>query len=239
MGVPRVARTASHRSRLQRLLLEHEEVAVGQLALSQRTEAAADERLPAEIRCTIGADLAMPGRACRHSLLAELKHLASLHNPLFYERQRLRLSTHQTPRLIRCYEEDLTHLRFPRGLLRAARGCSREAGSRLVTEDRRANPRAAPARVPRRADPAATVRGSRDARARRRRSCRPARNRQDRDRLRADRRAQAADARPRPQQAAARAVASSARKRCSVSPRSRSGRTAAGGGSSQESSTSR
>src|SRR5438477_10788177 len=71
------------------------------------------------------------------SLLARLKHLASLHNPLFYERQRLRLSTHQTPRLIRCYEEDLTHLLLPRGLLRQAEDAVANAGSRLVTVDRR------------------------------------------------------------------------------------------------------
>ena len=59
-------------------------------------------------RCTIGADLAIAKAALPPPLLAELKHLAAIHNPLFYERQRLRLSTDQTPRLIRCYEEDIT-----------------------------------------------------------------------------------------------------------------------------------
>ena len=113
---------------LQRLLREHDEVAFGPSALSPQRRLARDERLPAEIRCTIGADLAIARAELGPSLLAELKHLASLHNPLFYERQRLRLSTHQTPRLIRCYEEDLTHLRIPRGLLRAGRRCCRERG---------------------------------------------------------------------------------------------------------------
>ena len=103
---------------LQRLLLKHEDVKFGPSALSPQRRLTRDERLPAKIRCTIGADLAIARAELGHSLLAELKHLASLHNPLFYERQRLRLSTHQTPRLIRCYEEDLTHLRLPRGLLR-------------------------------------------------------------------------------------------------------------------------
>ena len=56
---------------------------------------------------------------------------------MFYERQRLRLSTHRTPRLVRCYEEDLTHLRLPRGLLEQVEAAVRSAGNRLITYDRR------------------------------------------------------------------------------------------------------
>ena len=123
--------------RLKRLLSEHEEIAVGTAALSPQRTLLRDERLPAEIRCTIGADLAIARADLPPSLLAELKHLASLHNPLFYERQRLRLSTHQTPRLIRCYDENLTHLHLPRGLHRQVKDAVTNAGSRLVTDDRR------------------------------------------------------------------------------------------------------
>src|SRR5438034_10999890 len=95
-----------------------------------------DERLPTKMRCVIGSCLAIARADLPPSLLAELKHLASLHNPLFYERQRLRLSTHQTPRLIRCYEEDLTHLYLPRGLLAQIGDAVARAGSRLTTDDR-------------------------------------------------------------------------------------------------------
>lgn len=123
---------------LEHLLAEHEDVPVGVAALSGRSDQGRrDERLPAEITCTIGVDLAIARADLPPSLLAELKHLASLHNPLFYERQRLRLSTHQTPRLIRCYDEDLTHLHLPRGLLRQLEDAVANAGSRLVTDDRR------------------------------------------------------------------------------------------------------
>ena len=101
---------------LERLITEHEEVAVGPALSGRSALGRRDDRLPAEIACTIGADIAIARADLPPSLLAELKHLASLHNPLFYERQRLRLSTHQTPRLIRCYEEDLTRLHLPRGL---------------------------------------------------------------------------------------------------------------------------
>src|SRR5207245_454991 len=116
---------------------EPDEVALGVAALSPRRMAQRDGRLPTEIRCVIGADLAIARADLSPSLLAELKHLASLHNPLFYERQRLRLSTHQTPRLIRCYDEDLTHLHLPRGLLHPVEDAVSTAGGRLVTDDRR------------------------------------------------------------------------------------------------------
>jgi superfamily II DNA or RNA helicase len=44
---------------------------------------------------------------------------------------------HQTPRLIRCYEEDLTHLVVPRGLFAQVGEAVAKAGSRLVVVDRR------------------------------------------------------------------------------------------------------
>ncbi|MEX2555217.1 MAG: DEAD/DEAH box helicase family protein [Actinomycetota bacterium] len=123
--------------RLEHLLDEHDEVAFGLEALSARWRARHDERVPEEVPCAIATDLAIPRGALPPSLLSKLKHLASLHNPLFYERQRLRLSTHQTPRLIRCYEEDLTHLHLPRGLLAQVEDAVAAAGSRLVTDDHR------------------------------------------------------------------------------------------------------
>jgi superfamily II DNA or RNA helicase len=122
---------------LERLLADQEEVAVGAVALTRPEHPRRDERVPAEVPCTIASDLAISRGALPPSLLATLKHLASLHNPLFYERQRLRLSTHQTPRLIRCYEEDLTHLRLPRGLLEQLHDVVADVGSRLLVDDRR------------------------------------------------------------------------------------------------------
>ena len=111
------ASSESHPNGSQRLVEANGDVPVGPAAIPTRKRLRPDEPLAAEVVCTIEADLAIRKASLPPSLLAELKHLASLHNPLFYERQRLRLSTHQTPRLIRCYEEDLTHLHLPRGLL--------------------------------------------------------------------------------------------------------------------------
>lgn len=129
--------------RLEQLLQEGDDLAVGAAAFT-RSPARRDERVPTEVRCTIGSDLAIPRSQLPPSLLANLKHLASLHNPLFYERQRLRLSTHQTPRLIRCYDEDLTHLHLPRGLLARLEASIEGLGGRLVVEDRRPTPEGLP-----------------------------------------------------------------------------------------------
>ncbi|MBI3319697.1 MAG: DEAD/DEAH box helicase family protein [Candidatus Omnitrophica bacterium] len=74
-------------------------------------------------------------------MLPEIKHLASLHNPQFYERQRLRLSTFQTPRFIKCYEEDVTHLHLPRGTLDDFKRLCTEAGSTLSLLDKRSRPK--------------------------------------------------------------------------------------------------
>ncbi len=70
-------------------------------------------------------------------MASQIKHVASFHNPKFYERQRLRLSTFQTPRLIRCYQEDISHVHLPRGILDAIREVIANAGSQLLVIDRR------------------------------------------------------------------------------------------------------
>jgi superfamily II DNA or RNA helicase len=60
-----------------------------------------------------------------------------LHNPEYYEKERLRFSTFRTPRFVRCYWEDLEHLHLPRGLLPQCEQFVRDAGSRLqITDDR-------------------------------------------------------------------------------------------------------
>ena len=123
---------------LEHVLAQSEDVSVGATAIAGR--AWREEPVPSEVACAIGADVAISKSGLPSSLLAELKHLASLHNPLFYERQRLRLSTHQTPRFIRCYEEDLTHLRLPRGLLEQLSCAVEAAGVRLTVKDDRLCP---------------------------------------------------------------------------------------------------
>jgi len=58
-------------------------------------------------------------------------------NPVFYERQRLRLSTGRVPRVIACAEEHLEHVALPRGCLDDLQVLLHEHGIELVLDDRR------------------------------------------------------------------------------------------------------
>ena len=72
------------------------------------------------------------------ALLATLKHAASMPNPVFYERQRRRASTWDTPRFLRNYDETLTgDLLVPRGLHDRLAALVEQAGSRLDLTDER------------------------------------------------------------------------------------------------------
>ena len=92
---------------------------------------------PETILAEAGAMLSIDRIGMPPALLAALKHLASLHNPAYYEKERLRLSTWRTPRFLRCYGESLDRLLLPRGLREAAAAVIAEAGSRLVVQERR------------------------------------------------------------------------------------------------------
>jgi superfamily II DNA or RNA helicase len=100
----------------------------------------ADRPAPPSIRAVLGTAVSIERIGLPPALLASLKHVASLHNPAFYERERLRLSTWRVPRLVRCYQEDLEHLHLPRGLRTQIRAIVAEAGSQLVVTDRRPEP---------------------------------------------------------------------------------------------------
>ncbi len=95
---------------------------------------------PPRIPCTVGAVLSVEKSGLPPWLLAQVKHLASLHNPLFHQRQKLRLSTYRTPRFIKCYEEDLSHIHLPRGVWQDLETLVKRAGSRLNLTDRRRVP---------------------------------------------------------------------------------------------------
>jgi hypothetical protein len=73
------------------------------------------------------------------ALLATLKRAASMPNPLFYERQRRRASTWDTPRFLCSFDETLDGgLILPRGLTETVAALTEQAGSRLERTDKRA-----------------------------------------------------------------------------------------------------
>jgi superfamily II DNA or RNA helicase len=94
---------------------------------------------PAVVRAQLGATITVEAAELPPALLATLKHAASMPNPVFYERQRRRASTWDTPRFLRSYEETLTgDLLLPRGLQDRLTALVEQADSRLELTDRRA-----------------------------------------------------------------------------------------------------
>lgn len=102
-------------------------------AQRRRNEPAPPER----VICTLGTQLSMERSGLPPSLVSSLKHAAMLHNPVWHQRMKLRLSTHDVPRYVRCYREDIAHLHLPRGLLDRARTLIEDAGSSIRLVDSR------------------------------------------------------------------------------------------------------
>jgi len=92
---------------------------------------------PEVIRARLGARLSVARSGIPPAVVAALKHLGSIHNPAFYEKQRMRFSTWDTPRFIRCYEEDIEWIHLPRGLVERVVELAESLGSRLEITDTR------------------------------------------------------------------------------------------------------
>jgi superfamily II DNA or RNA helicase len=93
---------------------------------------------PAVIRARLGAGIRLEQTELTPALLASFKHAASMPNPLFYERQRRRISTWGVPRFLQSFDETLDGgLILPRGLRETVTSLADQAGSRLeVIDDR-------------------------------------------------------------------------------------------------------
>ena len=128
-------------SQLDALLEVVPPLAVG-LSAGARPTVAMRTRHPAPeaVRCVLGGVMSVEKSGIPPWMLSQIKHLASLHNPEFYNREKMRFSTYQTPRFIRCYDEDLSHLHLPRGLSDQIEKLITSAGSRIVIADQRATP---------------------------------------------------------------------------------------------------
>ncbi len=90
------------------------------------------------LRARLGAGIRMEQTELTPGLAATLRHAASMHNPLFYERQRMRASTYNIPRFLHSYDETLDGgLILPRGMLDTVTDLAAQAGSRLDITDER------------------------------------------------------------------------------------------------------
>ncbi len=128
---------------VRRLAAELRPVAVGPDARwlrSSLADLAREQAPPKVVHAEWSGMLAVRRAGLPPSLLAALKHAASLANPDFYRNENLRISNWNTPRFIRCYVEDLEFLHLPRAMAGKARELIGEAGGRLAITDRRPEP---------------------------------------------------------------------------------------------------
>lgn len=99
----------------------------------------AGENLPTIISATLAQRLYVERDGLPVALLDALRRLAVFANPVFTERQAMRLSTGLTPRVVVCFEDLPRHIALPRGCLEDVRSLLSELGAELRVTDERSN----------------------------------------------------------------------------------------------------
>jgi hypothetical protein len=90
------------------------------------------------IHARLGAGIRLEQAELTPGLAATLRHAASMRNPLFYERQRMRASTWNVPRFLHSFDETIDGgLILPRGLIETVAALAEEAGSNVDVADER------------------------------------------------------------------------------------------------------
>lgn len=97
-------------------------------------------KFPSETQGVFAQRLFIEKKDLPSPFLTRIKRLAAFQNPMFYEKQSLRLSTARIPRVIACYEEHPDHVAIPRGCLDELRELFDEHGVKLSLDDKRAAP---------------------------------------------------------------------------------------------------
>ncbi len=92
-----------------------------------------DVPVPRSVDVELGGTLRVKAASLPPALLATLRHAASMPNPAFYDRERRRQSTWDTPRFLRLYDETVEgDLLLPRGMHDRLAVLLERAGSSLV-----------------------------------------------------------------------------------------------------------
>lgn len=99
--------------------------------------------LPATVRAVLAQRLFVRKAGLPSPMISQIKRLAAFQNPEFYKKQRLRLSTALTPRVIACAEDCPQHVSLPRGCLDALEALLHEHGVALSIDDQRVDGEAA------------------------------------------------------------------------------------------------
>ena len=93
--------------------------------------------LPSEVKAVLAQRLYIEKTGLPPALLNQLKRIAAFQNPEFYKKQRMRLSTATTPRVISCSEDMPLHILLPRNCVAETRQLLAEHGVRLSIDDQR------------------------------------------------------------------------------------------------------
>jgi superfamily II DNA or RNA helicase len=93
--------------------------------------------LPPEIKAVLAQRLYIEKAGLLPPLLNQLKRLAAFQNPEFYKKQRMRLSTAMTPRVISCAEELPSHISLPRGCAPDVKALLSQHQVALLVDDKR------------------------------------------------------------------------------------------------------
>ncbi len=93
--------------------------------------------LPAEIKAVVAQRLFIEKTGLPSSLLNQIKRLAAFQNPEFYKKQKMRLSTALTPRVIACAEDLPNHIVLPRGCRSELEKLLSDLQTRLEVDDQR------------------------------------------------------------------------------------------------------
>jgi len=89
------------------------------------------------VSARLAGRLEIDTRALGADLRQRLRRVAAFANPTFFERERARLSTHRTPRVIVCHEDRGDVVLLPRGCVERAQGELASAGVDLAIDDQR------------------------------------------------------------------------------------------------------
>ena len=93
--------------------------------------------LPSEVKAVLAQRLYVEKMGLPPPLLNQLKRIAAFQNPEFYKKQRMRLSTAMTPRVISCAEELQSHISLPRACAPDVAALLSQYQIALAVDDRR------------------------------------------------------------------------------------------------------
>ncbi|HUF73220.1 MAG TPA: DEAD/DEAH box helicase family protein [Gammaproteobacteria bacterium] len=97
------------------------------------------EPISQEVRGVLSQRLFIEKKGLPSAVLSDLKRLGAFQNPEFYKKQKMRLSTALTPRVIACVEDLPLFLALPRGCATDAERVVADYGGTLSIEDQRSD----------------------------------------------------------------------------------------------------